>query len=325
MRALGAVVMLIVACGGPTSSPAPETATGVLTSCDGRMVVVPSTTTFIDPGTGAPSTSCTRIVRVTSFVGATPELRARIDARFGSETYLVRGDDGAIVMIDGGWTHHVTGFVNDRPVIEENLDLRAELDAAIGLLRAGSGLADVEAFVIDHAHVDHVMQGRWVGEARVEPLDVWVGEADRAFVTDRGAVLDCTAAGANPPDALVDLIPLYVGADYRLHTVPTPATPTLVDVGHGVRVAVAPSHTPGALLAFVPSLGVVVGNNHLLRHARCGDASTENDCVEDLENSACHVPCDAYTRTAAALIEALASTPTVFLPVHASPELTRCP
>jgi hypothetical protein len=222
--------LLATACGCRPGSAALDAGSdgGTGTGCvPGSVSVLPEDVAFIDPATGAETDRCTRIVRVSSFVGA-PAVRDRIGA-IATYTYVALGDDGEVVMIDAGLTHHVTALTGSTPTVEENVALRDRLETAVGLLAPGRGLRDVEALYIDHGHPDHTMQGAWVRAARGTPLTVWIGEDDRAFVTDPASLSSCL--GAPVPDALLALLPRYEAPTYDVRTVPTGRPPSIQRAG----------------------------------------------------------------------------------------------
>jgi glyoxylase-like metal-dependent hydrolase (beta-lactamase superfamily II) len=247
----------------------------------------------VDPdapeGVEPETTRCTRLMRVGS-LAAVPEVVRAMPGRFNvTYTYLYLADDDAIVMIDAGFTHWVTGASGGTPTVEENLALRDTLDAAIDALSPGHTLADVAAVYFEHGHIDHTMQARWVHEASGRPLDVYLGEGDVALVTSRDAALACTG---QLPAAAAPYLPLYLAPDYVLHPVPTARTARSradwVDGGHGVMLIPAPSHTQGTILVYLESIDVVIASNHLRR----GETATDNDCASDV--STCSTGCDVY-------------------------------
>jgi glyoxylase-like metal-dependent hydrolase (beta-lactamase superfamily II) len=298
------------------TTPSMENATSMevaVPACEGRTFDrFPEGFTFIDPADGSETSECTRIVRVTSYL-ATPELRERV-TQPPSYSYLILADDGRVVLVNGGYTHQIVALEEGRPVFEENTELRSKMNSVVGYLAKGKGLADIAAIYIDHAHPDHTMQASWVARAQERSVPVWIGEADKRLATVRGAVLEECSTLEGFPQALADLLPSFVAPEFELKTIPADTPGESFDGGHGVQLIAAPSHTPGTILVGVPSLGVVVANNHLCRQENPAD----NDCRNERESSVCHVPCEQYDETIANLPQR-----PVYLRVHPE-QFSRC-
>lgn len=263
----------------------------------GPLPALPPDVTFVDPtapeGTDPATTACTRLVRVAS-LPVTEAVATKLGkSPLASFTYLFRGDDGAIVMIDAGYTHWVTGGTLGALVIEEQAELRKKLATAITALDPSKGLDDVAAVYLDHGHIDHIMQARWVREAKQAALEVWAGSGDQALLETIAGVQTCTKG---LPDELVPYVPLLGAPDYDVHYVPTVAAAKgpgdWVDGGHGVTLIAAPSHTPGTLMILLESLGLTITSNHL----KPADQGTTGDCPTN-ENSSCKVDCSLYAQS----------------------------
>lgn len=235
----------------------------------GPTPVLPEGVSFIDVlapvGQEPVTAACSPLVRFASsllhpaFAAAHPKLTNGI-----TFTYVYRSEDGALVMIDGGWGLWVSGVVDGVPQVEDNLDARARLEAAIDALAPARGLADIEFVVFEHGHPDHTGQAVMVQEAKNAPLDLWVGSGDVPMLTD------------------------------VLHEVPTGAAAKSeadwVDAGHGVTLIPAPSHTPGSMIVCLPELGATISGGHL----DPDDAGTSGNCSNGMDASGCPVACDIY-------------------------------
>lgn len=252
---------------------------------------LPAGASYVDvtvpDGVEPDSTACSPLARVAS-MAATPAVAAKLPGKFVvTYTYLYRAPDGAVVMIDAGFDHWITGGTPQAPVVEENTALRDTLSAVVGALSPGKSLKDVAAVYFVHAHVDHTMQARWVHEAKGAPLDLWIGEADVPIVQSTDAALGCT--GQFPAKA-AKYLPMYLAPDYVVHAVPTPHVATKpsewVDGGHGVTLIAAPSHTRGTMLVYLEALHATIGSNHL-KHP-VGPA----ECSKDV--STCKAECPVY-------------------------------
>lgn len=307
VRVVGAASALLLSavlgCGrGPEPASSGTSASGSSpeTSCldGGPTPELPAGLTFIDPsspeGSDPATRACTRLIRLETSP-LTPEVAARVPKKFlGSFTYIYRGDDGEVVMVDGGYTHWATGGTASEPIIEEQLEAEALLELAVATLAPGKGLGDVAAMYFDHGHLDHIMQAAWLRDARTTPLEIWAGEGDRFLIESADGALDCS--GGNVPDDMRPLFTEYRAPDYEVRYVPTAeaarAESDWVDGGHGVTLIAAPSHTPGTLMIYLRDVSAVIASNHL----KPGDAGTQGDCPSN-ENSVCKVDCNLYAET----------------------------
>ncbi len=246
-------------------------------------------------GVSAIPDACADVLRIGTHP-VSESLRDTLPAAEMSYTYLFRDADGTLTMIDAGYTHEAIQSADGTVLAAVNETARGQLQAMVRALEPGATLAAIDQVVLEHGHLDHMMQVTWLAAAREDagagPLPVFVGTADVPLVT--GSMADCTQ---ELPEAILSLVPDLSGDAYEIRSVSD-----VTDLGPDIELIPAPSHTPGTLVVHLPDRGVTIGSDHLV-------PSGESPC-ETTDVSTCQVDCATYDATRASVPDG------TFLPVH---------
>ncbi|MCK7612496.1 MBL fold metallo-hydrolase [Roseibium sediminicola] len=168
------------------------------------------------------------------FSNLTPEEAERVTpaARFGANTWLIEAGDRRI-LVDAGSGHW----------LKERFPASGALDWA-GDDRARDR-ADITDIIVTHMHADHI-GGLVAGAASLFPqAEIHVQAVEWDFWTDE-ALPTSAPEDRRPLIALIQSLAAPLKNQIRLHSGET-------DLGHGIRLAPAPGHTPGHQIVHLSS------------------------------------------------------------------------
>jgi len=171
---------------------------------------------------------------------ATPDDRHRIP--LACRAMLVTEDSGRRVLFEAGIGVFFAPELRDRYGVVEDRHVLVDSLAAVGL-----GVADVDVIVLSHLHFDHA-GGVLAPYAPDTPPALLFPNA--AYVVGADALARAEAPHARDRASFIPELPGLLRATGRLETVRGDRSATL---GDAYRLHTSDGHTPGLLLAEVPS------------------------------------------------------------------------